>query len=193
MSDPNANSEERAACIRRLEETAGRIRELLTEDLRAYPEREMRRRFTADPVRAETIADGALADLRKQANALGGKLAQKADKKLAAIELWSEGPAGLSSTRDLRQVKHIWAALGDVDAKIETLAEGFGLGGDDRDPVGYGPPARFIGGQHLPTLVETYVRELETLHRLDVDFARVVADEQKRSLSERWAKAGEKG
>ncbi len=193
MSEPNATAEQRAACIHRMEETVGRIRSLLVEDLRSYPEREMRRRFTADPVRAETITDGALVELRKAAAALGGTLSSDLEARLADGGLWQDGPAGLPSTRDLRQVGHIWAALGEVDEKVEALARGAGLGGDDRDPAGYGPPARFIGGQHLPTLVETYVRELGNLRQLDVEVAEAVAKEQKRSLSERWARAGDDG
>ncbi len=193
MSDANAAAEQRAACIRRLDETVERIRALLAEDLRGYPEREMRRRFTADPVRAETITDGALAQLRKEATALGGSLVEELGAVLAEDSLWRGGPADLPGTRDLRQVSHIWASLAPVDEQVEALAGRCGLGGDDREPAGYAPPARFIGGQHLPTLVETYVRELGTLRRLEEQVAEEVAMEQKRSLNERWARAGEEG
>jgi hypothetical protein len=131
--------------------------------------------------------------LRKEASALGAAVAEGVGERLADSELWHGGPGGLPSTRDLRQVAHIWSALGNIDEQVEELAKGVGLGGDDREPAGYGPPARFIGGQHLPTLVETYMRELGTLHQLDAEAAQAAAVAQERSLTERWARAGEEG
>ena len=191
MSQTELIAEQRAACLHRLDETVGRIRNLLAEDVRGYPERESRRRFLADPVRADTISDGALAELRKGAIAAGTELAATVSSALASEELWRQPTEVAPSTRDLRQVAHIWAALAVVDVQVEAMAERFGLGGDDRDPPGYAPPARFIGGQHLPTLVESYLRELATLTRLAVEASEVAENQQQRSLSDRWAKAAD--
>lgn len=189
MNRPELIAEQRAGCLRRLDETVGRIQNLLAEDLRGYPEREAKRRFLADPVRADTISDGALAELRKETAAAGTDLAAAVTAALAPDALWRQLSDAPASTRDLRQVKHIWAAVAAVDEGMEALADRFGLGGDDRDPPGYAPPARFIGGQHLPTLVETYLRELATLTRLDAEASEVAEHQQQRSLSDRWAKA----
>ena len=191
MSQADLIAEQRAACLRRLDETVGRIRALLAEDVRGYPERESRRRFLADPVRADTISDGTLAELRKDAIAAGAELAAAVSSALAPEELWRQPTEAPPSTRDLRQVGHIWAALAEVDARVEAMADRFGLGGDEREPPGYAPPARFIGGQHLPTLVESYLRELATLLRLAAEASEVAEHRQQRSLSDRWAKAAE--
>lgn len=193
MSDANLLAEQREACLRRLDETAGRIRALLLEDLAGYPEREMRRRFVADPVRAETISDGGLVALRKAAVAAGAELVEALGAEFAVEALWRQAAGPLPSTRDLREVGHIWQVLAGLDERVETLAEAHGLGGDDREPAGYAPPARFIGGQHLPTLVEAYVRELATLSRLSEEATEVAERKQQQSLSSRWAKAGADG
>lgn len=190
MSDPNLLAEQIEACKRRLQDTVARMRGLLVEDIKGYPERELRRRFLLDAVRAESISDGELAALRREAGDLGASLAAEVAQALAPEARWLDDPVDLPrTTRDLRAVPAIWKLLDPVDDQLEAFAARYGLGGDDRDPAGYRPPARFIAGQHLPTLVETWARELETLRELQGSLQTQVAEKKQQSLSERWARA----
>ena len=173
--------------------TAGAdIAALLTADLFDYPDRELQRRFLADPARAETISDAALAALRRAAKELGDRVATAITKQLAAPEPWltlAEGGGEIADSKDLRDVPEVWSLVAAFDAEVTGLAATVGLEDDDRTPPGYAPPRRFIGRRYLPSLVESYLRASRDLHELLVASEEKHVEQRKRSLADRWASA----
>ena len=191
---PGMFDEQMAAVRRRIGETAAEIRALLVDDLRSYPDREMKRRFLAASERADTITDKELSTLRESATALGERIAKQIDKELADDELWfkvaADGAPEVIASKDLRDVAPVWSRLAAVDAELDEIATAVGLGEDDRDPQGYAPPRRFIDRRYLPTVVEAYTRAASELQMLLQSSAQERAAERKRSLAARWAAAG---
>ncbi|HAN31899.1 MAG TPA: hypothetical protein DCQ06_09910 [Myxococcales bacterium] len=187
--------EQMKAVRHRIEETAAEIRELLVDDLRTYPDRELKRRFLAQPERAEGITDKELQQLRSSAAALGDRLAAQVQAALADEKVWFElagdDAEEVAEGKDLRQIGPVWARLAVVDAELTELASRVDLGQDDRKPSGYAPPRRFIGRRYLPTLVEAYTRAASELQMLLQSSAQERAAEIKRSLSARWSAASQ--
>ena len=93
--------------------------------------------------------------------------------------------------KNLRDVVSVWQAVSAVDHQVEALAGTFHLGADDRTPPGYQPPARFIGRDHLPTLVEHYFRHIVELRRLGQHAAALTAEGHKQARAARWDAAGD--
>jgi hypothetical protein len=178
-----------AACKKRLRATAERITKVLVEDVAEYPDRELRRRFLSDDERAASISDAALKKLRKKTGVAGRELSAGLADKLGQDGTWQVVDGAPSETRDLRQVASVWATLSDVDATVDALASEHGLGGDDRQPPGYAPPARFIEGNHLPTLVEALARDMSELGALEKQANQTAVTARKNSLGHRWEKA----
>ncbi len=188
---PSPEHEQIQACEQRIVRTGGDIAELLGLDLSDYPERELQRRFMADPTGADRIADADLKRLRIEVRELGGELKSAVADALADPRLWlspADGEDELPHGKDLLEVTAVRAALGFIDERVEGLARRYRLA-DDRDPAGYAPPRRFVQRKYLPTLVETYLRDLATLRNLrEADAAQREAENRK-SLSARWAAA----
>lgn len=178
---------------RRLLEAAEDIRELLAVDVQTYPDRELERRFLSQPEAAAALEDATVGALRKGAKQLGETLTLAVRAALADEDLW----LGLTSaeglpaeSKDLREVGPIWSTVrGIVDGQFEALAQGHGLGEDDREPKGYAPPRRFIDRRYLPALVEAVLREVVALRGLEAEQGAAVDEARKRSLAERWAAA----
>ena len=188
MSQPN---EQAQACEQRILTVARDITAVIALDVAEYPDRELKRRFMADPSRAEAITDADLKRLRAEARELGGQLATTIPKLLAPPTPWlalADSDSDVPTGKDLALIGPVWALLGTIDQGFEKLAGRYYLP-DDRDPAGYVPPRRFVQRLYLPTLVETCLRELGSLRNL----RRAAAAEQeaahKQSLSARWADA----
>ncbi len=193
---PSPTSPEILACTRRLLETANDITSLLVSDQTGYAERELRRRFLAQPEIAAAISDEGLRELRDEAARLSAGASARLRSVLAGDEIWidlADGSDDVAESKDLRTIGPIWRFARAIDQPLEELARRFGLADDDRDPPGYAPPARFIeiGGtrKYLPGLVERLTREVVTLRHLRERASEQRAVEVNRSLAERWAAA----
>ena len=194
MTASSPLSERSAATRARVLAAGADIAALLREDLGSYPDRELQRRFLADPVRAAEISDAALTALRRAARELGERVAAAIGTQLAAAEPWlalPESDAAITVSKDLRDVPEVWALVAAFDAEVTGLAATVGLEHDDREPTGYAPPRRFIGRRYLPSLVESYLRAARELQQLHVATEALQQAERKQTLSERWAAAGE--
>lgn len=192
MSASNPIAERIAMTSQRVLTTGADIASLLTEDLQGYPDRELQRRFLADPEGAEAISDEALTALRKAARDLGARVSAAITKQLAAPEPWlslAEGSQDIADSKDLRDVPAVWSLVAAFDAEVTGLAATVGLEDDDRQPMGYAPPRRFIGRRYLPSLVESYLRTSRELRELLIVSEEKQVEQRKRSLAERWASA----
>lgn len=174
---------------RKLRETADTIVRLLSEDLASYPERELQRRFVHSDA-SDRLTDAQLVELRKDAKRTGQAFVGELQLVLAHDEPWlalANSVEPLPEQRkNLREVAAVWQAVSAIDPQIEALAATWHLGADDRTPPGYQPPARFIGRDHLPTLVEHYFRHVVELRRLGQHAAHRTAEAQKQARAARW-------
>lgn len=186
---------------RRLRETAEAITRLLCEDIALYPERELRRRFI-DSDDADQLSEADLAELRHAAQQLGKQMAQKLERELAWPGPWplcvariapatqaaaSTVPVVADPRPSLRDLPLVWGLVAAVDALVEQTAAQFRLAADDRQPIGYGPPARFIGRAHLPALTDQLFKQLREAEQLRGQVDTESADLRRRRRAERWA------
>lgn len=188
MSDASTQVQ---TCEQRVLAVARDITALLATDIREYPDRELQRRFMADPQRAESVTDSALKKLRAEATELAAELAARLPQQLEEPELWlrmADGEAELPTGKELQLIPAVWAELRSIDRAFEELATRYGLE-DDRSPPGYQPPRRFVRRMYLPTLVETCLRELNNLRNLRKAERSENEALARQSLSARWAAA----
>lgn len=171
------------------------ITTVITQDVVSYPDRELQRRFLGLPERADKITDKDLKRLRNEAAELGHTLAESLTAALSSDEIWlkpAHGEEPISGGKDLQAVASVWSVLDTINTRFEKLAERYNMPSEGEAP-GYVPPRRFIQRLYLPTLVETYLRELENLRNLQQVAAAEEKAHHKQSLSARWAAAAPGG
>ena len=191
MSDAQSTVE---ATEGRILAVAADITRVLAEDVGQYPDRELQRRFMADPERADAIADKDLKRLREEARSLAVELADTLRATLSERSPWlsmADTEAELPGGKDLQLIAPVWDALSFIDSGFEKLAGRYRLP-DDRPTPGYQPPKRFVQRLYLPTLVETCLRELRALQTQRQQLAEETAVAKKKDLSARWAAAAPK-
>ncbi len=182
------------AAYRRLRETADSIVRLVSGDLLSYPQRELQRRFVQWEG-ADAISDLQLAEIQQQAKTLALSFVSQLQEALQHDAPWRallRSDESLPEERkSLRAIAAVWSEVTAIDGELEALARHVGLPGDDRDPAGYQPPARFVGHQHLPTLCEHYFRHIVELRSLEARQNQSTEQRHRNQRAERWTKAGE--
>lgn len=170
------------------------ITAVLQIDLCEYADRELQRRFLLDPTRAAQITDDQLATMRAEAVSLADAMQTQIGERLSDPQLWlqmADGDAEIPTGKDLRHIAPAWAVVSEVEQQFEEFAQRYGLS-DERQPVGYQPPRRFVRRLYLPTLVETCLRELDLLRGARRKASVQDQAAKRATLSERWNAAAPK-
>jgi hypothetical protein len=177
---------------RKLRETVDAIVRLLADDLAGYPARELRRRFVGSDG-ADQLSVAELAELRQVSRDLGATHVLRIEKELAFPGPWMlsvmqlpTAPGDVRGKPALTDLPLVWQVVSRIDADVETAAARYGLPGDDRSPLGYTPPARFIDRQYLPTLTEKLVKGLQEVGELQGKLDLEVAEQRRLARAARW-------
>ena len=135
----------------RLAQVLADLRQLLCDDVEAFPSREARRVFVESPEAASTLDDAALKALKADAAALGPDLSASLAEALAPEACWLRGAAPGEDRRSLDGIPGVHAALAQVTEATRGMLAARGL---PIEAVAYRPPRYFVHGRYLPGLAE---------------------------------------
>jgi hypothetical protein len=141
-----------------------RIARLLAVDVEVFVPTLVRERFGEHPTLARTLDDAGLIGLKTRALALAESLAGAVEVRLAEPSVWldarpTEGPASTPLTEHppvAATVAHVEAAL-DAFLQAEALAS--------PGPVVWRLPMRFIDGENLGTLTQSFWKAVARLSK----------------------------
>ncbi|MBI4574788.1 MAG: hypothetical protein HY722_00835 [Planctomycetes bacterium] len=141
----------------RLEADVRAIVDILATDLPQYVERSVRSRFVSAGAAADALSRQKLARLKAATREAARSTAEKVQEALRPLEAWllslPEKRAG-----GLEALPGVWRVLRTVDETVRAILGQAGI--PEGEPLEYRPPAQFIGGVHLKSLVERFWRDV---------------------------------
>ncbi|MBI2570516.1 MAG: hypothetical protein HYV63_26235 [Candidatus Schekmanbacteria bacterium] len=157
----------------------------LVEDLREYPEHELKRRYVESEV---TLDERRINALRAAARKAGATLATGAARRLAIAQVWQEivNVDSLPSEPSLREIPAVREIIVGLDRRVEELAAEYGLPCDERDPPGYRASTGLISGKHLPALVRRYCGLAHRIRTVRDGLTEVQERARKKSKADQW-------
>ena len=181
---------ESSALEAKLAEMGTAIAHLLSADVAEFVACLVGTRFVANAELADSLNDAAVSRLKRQAREAGAKMAETLADRLRPESVWLDAvpPATLSVPISDHPV--VADAISQVEASITAFLEAHHLpSAVDEAPTRYRLPARFIGGQNLPSLTRNYWKALTRLAELQCReiAARQTSDAEERRR--RWDEA----
>jgi hypothetical protein len=186
-NEANANV---ALVTQRLQQNLNDIRKVLEQDLRAFPEREAKRRFLENGTFSEEMDDSTLSAFKEDVSALSGGVAASAIEALSEDSPWLDMRGDLPETdqRSLEWNPVVFQHLQSVAGGVQQVLEKHGFPAE-LSSVEYKTPTWFIDGLYLPGLIENYWKGLTELRAAQVQVDEVQRVESVQNLADRWEDA----
>ena len=178
-----------ASARRHLGEVLGELRQVLREDLAAFPGREGKKRFVDSGDLGQGLSDEALGTLKRDLDAVASGVVQDVLAQLEADGPWLALSALPESERStLESAKAVTGLLASVAEAVEAVLERHGFPPELRE-VGYRTPTWFIGGRYMPGLIEKYWAWLAKVRELEAALEEERRSDTVRDLARRWEEA----
>ena len=169
----------------KLWEIVAEIRGVFREHIPSYVVKEVKNAFLSQPETAQAMSGENVKTLKARAAALGPKIAEEIDGKLADNGLWLSAPDDVVSVKTLQEAEALWAVVTKVEDALAALLTDFDLLGPD-GPSAYSAPVYFVGRRYFPSLSEHYWKLLHEIRALkgQKEVAKTVATRD--SLTAKW-------
>lgn len=166
---------------------AGEMRPILSDDLVQFPSREVRRRFVADPVFAESFDDERIATLKAGIVRRAGEIRDRIMASMEPGEPWLAGVGFPEAGKSLAENTVLWEPTREIGRLVEELLVEYRFP-DAGATVEYKMPTWFIAGKFLPGLAEKYWALIEELREVRERIAELEQSRVRESLARRWDK-----
>lgn len=160
---------------------------IFREDLPVFIEKEVKKRFLDAVDFSAGLPKTRVAELRARTAAVAAQQVATVEAALSGLEPWLSAKEVVSPRQAITDNPAVWGPIRTVEDSTTALLEEFGFPkGPDGYGVHYEPPARFIGGKFLKTLVEHYWRSLEELEKLHLRAAQKDNARMRAELLRKW-------
>lgn len=145
-----------ARAIQTILKLKAEIMPVLAEDIGKFPEREVRKRFVANPEFAKVLDDATVASIK---GVIARQVPEIRDRVIRAMEeeeRWLCGIDYHGPGKSLAENERLWEPTREVVEFVCKVLRDFGFPNPDEYPTEYKMPTWFIGGKYLPGLAEKY-------------------------------------
>ncbi|MBM4386257.1 MAG: hypothetical protein FJ088_00880 [Deltaproteobacteria bacterium] len=160
---------------------------VIGEDLAKFPEREVRRHFTAFVEFAETVPEQKIKEIKKEIAGNIATVAQDVIDRLSDETLWFAGVEFDGEGKSLMENVKLWESVRPVAKFTEGVLRRYkfpllnpGTG------VEYKAPTWFISGKFLPAIAEKYWKAIGELKELRKRMAEHSVESKKKELLKKW-------
>ncbi|MFN3197042.1 MAG: hypothetical protein ACE366_01320 [Bradymonadia bacterium] len=135
-----------------------RISRLLAQDAGYFFRQTVRTEFGEHPEVADGLSDDALAALKGEAYDAAKAASEHVASTLDDTALWLTGEPGDNLKAPVKDISGVAEVMSEIEKRITAFLSSHSL--SPAEPVSWRLPARFIDGEHLPTLTETYWKHM---------------------------------
>lgn len=162
-----------------------RIARLLAVDVQVFVPTLVRERFGEHPSLARTLDDAGVTGLKARSLALAESLAGAVESRLASPSTWLDaGPTDGPTSTPLTEHPPVAAAVAHVETALEAFLQTEGLGAPG--PVVWRLPMRFIDGENLGTLTQSFWKAVARLSKARSEEDARKAAETAEARLQRW-------
>ncbi len=182
--------ERKAAVLEKLRHDVKEMLEVLKADIPGFYAREGKRRFLAAHEFAEKLDDRKIAQLKKDVQAAGEKVAAEVVRALEPQDIWMWDRSPLpDAPKTLDPNPRVASALARIGQGLAEVLSKHGLPDAESAKDSWKLPSYFVAGRFMKSLVESYWRNLQELVELTRLLDESSSRERRERLGNKWDKA----
>lgn len=159
---------------------------ILADDLLKYPAREVRRRFVAEPLFAESMDDATVQRLKAELDERSVPVRDGIMEHLNADDRWLAGLEYEGQGKSFAENEKLWTPTAAAAELVREILTAYDFPRTEPPPAEYRMPTWFINGKYLPGMAEKYWGIIGEIREIRTRIREVEDGAQRETLGKRW-------